>query len=363
MKLNARKSRLKFIRRLLDKYPDLNIERVIKQVKSTENKLLPHIPYTYIDVYIPGEGNGRGQGQDDEDIKIMDVDEFIEIFGDYIQLPIKEKKFININTKKYGKDKKGRESQIDIETTLNNRLKTLIMMGKELNESILDELFEPPFYEDDIVYNIFSTQIEYTFVPLVTYNIDISGSVSPQERFVSKSLLILLMNYLVKNFDVSYIQLLLHSTQIYDFSIHKLTKNMNIRELIDKRKEIRDYLKQTEGGGTLFAPWVDFYKKYLERKPQLTKYLFYCSDFEVSNSEISYFNKNILKHPNLSYCVMLYFTGNVSLNRLVEEKINEITNNVPEDKYSLIVCNANLSVYDLILEISKYIPQNGVHII
>jgi len=363
MKLNARKSRLKFIRRLLENYPDLNIERVIKQVKSTENKLLPHIPYTYIDIYIPGEGNGRGQGQDDEDLKIMDVDEFIEIFGDYIQLPIKEKKFVNINTKKYGKDKKGRESQIDIETTLNNRLKTLIMMGKELNENILDELFEPPFYEDDIIYNIFSTQIEYTFVPLITYNIDISGSVSPQERFVSKSLLILLMNYLVKNFDVSYVQLLLHSTQVYDFSIHKLSKNMNVRELINQRKEIRDYFRQTEGGGTLFTPWVDFYKRYLEKKPQLTKYLFYCSDFEVSNSEIFYFNKNILKHPYLSYCVILYFTGNTSINKLIEEKINEIINSVPEDKYSLIVCNTDLSVYDLILEISKYISQNGVHVI
>jgi hypothetical protein len=352
MKLNASKSRLKFIRRLLEKYPDLNIEKIMKQ-----DKLLPHIPYTYIELDVFGDGFSKGSG-DDEEFKILDVDEFIEIFGDYIKLPIKDKKFINIDTKKYGKDKKGRESQIDINTTLNNRLKTLIMMGEELNEDILDKLFSYPFYEDDIIYNIFSTQLEYTFVPFITYNIDISASVSSQERFISKSLLVLLMDYLVKNFDVSYLHLLLHSTQVYDFSVHKLTRNINIKNFIREKEEIREYFKQTEGSGTLYAIWIDHYKKYLEKRMQLTKYLFYCSDLEVENRELRYFNKNILLDPNLSYFVIICFK-----NKSIEKSIDEIIKNVPENKYSIIVTNNDLPTYDLILEISKFVSKEGVHIL
>ena len=364
MRKNALSSRLRFIKKMLEKNPDITItDKTI--IKSSD--ILPTIPYTYIEFDIPNSKGKGGKPGDTDELNVLDIDEFLEIYDAYISLPIKEKKYVEEKIIKYGKDKVGRESQIDIEKTLLNRIKTLVLQGEEIDENLIDKIFSFPFYDDDIIYNIFSKKIEYHFIPFVTYNIDISSSVSDEERLIYKSILFLLMNYLRKNFDVSYLQLLLHSVNVYDFSIHKIERDVDLKEFIKSRKSIEEYFKKTEGGGTSYAEWIKFYVKYLGRKLNTTKYLFYGSDFLVNNEDILMFKKEVLLNPNLSYAVIL-ISVSPSYNKSIKDSVDKIIDilipGVPQDKYSIIIfsiTDGKYTLFDLIKEISINIGKEGVH--
>lgn len=361
---NAYKSRWKYLKELIYNYPDIDIskEGVLR------NDILPTIPYSYVKIEFDNQylfdSLYGSSGNEKEEVKLLDYDEFIEVYSKYFSLPHISKPSLEYDVVRYGYSKKGTESQIDINKTLENKLKRLIMMGEELDEDIMNKLFEIPFDNNDLVFHTFDVREKEISIPFVTLVIDISGSISDYHRLLYKSLLILILNYLSKNYDLSYVYLLAHSERAYDFGVHKLKKDIDIKKLINNDENIQRFFRVNVGGATRYVEWIEKYSKRLERviRKNFSNYLLFCTDFLAPDEDINIF-VNLANNKGIDFVVLLIpysYPERIKSIKLILERIED-------KKYSAVLYNEQLlssyNAAEVLLEITKYINNRGVVIL
>lgn len=231
-------SKWKYIKELLNRYPDISFTNMSSEKNKIIDKLYLPYAYSYWQLklrspsYIDnGSDFSNDNNDDNSESKYLTYEELIEIYSPYFKLPYiqSDNNLIDIQIKKEGKSDVGQEAQLDIQKTIENKIKRLIIekSDEDVFDNLLKYITEEAFDDKDLIYNTFRIKLITKNIKHVLLAIDVSGSINDRQRLLAKSLFSLIFHFLSKNEDISYLSLFLHEVRAYYKGTHEIKKNAN----------------------------------------------------------------------------------------------------------------------------------------
>lgn len=220
-----------------------------------------------------GNGGKPGNEPGEEFYEVeLTLDELAEYLFDNLELPeLERKKFRFITEKKpkwRGHRTQGLRNRLSKKLTIKNKIKRKLAAARNgTYDEESDERF--PFHDDDLKYKHYKTKPKENSSAVVFFVMDVSGSMSPQKKYLARSFYFLVYQFLRYKYDNIEIVFISHTTEAKEVSED-------------------EFFSRVPSGGTLISPALEMMSEIVEKRYHTSMwniYGFHCSDGDNWSSD------------------------------------------------------------------------------
>ena len=220
-----------------------------------------------------GNGGKPGNEPGEEFYEVeLTLDELAEYLFDNLELPELEKKKFRFVTEKKpkwrGHRTQGLRNRLSKKLTIKNKIKRKLAATRNgTYDEESDERF--PFHDDDLKYKHYKTKPKENSSAVVFFVMDVSGSMSPQKKYLARSFYFLVYQFLRYKYDNIEIVFISHTTEAKEVSED-------------------EFFSRVPSGGTLISPALEMMSSIIEKRYHTSMwniYGFHCSDGDNWSSD------------------------------------------------------------------------------
>lgn len=220
-----------------------------------------------------GNGGKPGNEPGEEFYEVeLTLDELAEYLFDNLELPELEKKKFRFVTEKKpkwrGHRTQGLRNRLSKKLTIKNKIKRKLAATRNgAYDEESDERF--PFHDDDLKYKYYKTKPKENSSAVVFFVMDVSGSMSPQKKYLARSFYFLVYQFLRYKYDNIEIVFISHTTEAKEVSED-------------------EFFSRVPSGGTLISPALEMMSSIIEKRYHTSMwniYGFHCSDGDNWSSD------------------------------------------------------------------------------